>query len=53
VNPMPPEHAARPLADTGAGFGLVGLRERAAVAGGTFEAGPDSGDWQVRLRIPT
>ena len=52
VNPMPPEHAERPLADTGGGFGLVGLRERAAVAGGTFEAGPDSGNWQVRLRIP-
>ena len=52
VNPVPPEHAERPLADTGGGFGLVGLRERAAQAGGTFEAGPDAGNWQVRLRIP-
>jgi len=52
VNPVPPEHAERPLADTGGGFGLVGLRERAALAGGTFEAGPDAGNWQVRLRIP-
>ena len=53
VNPVPAEHAERPLADTGGGFGLVGLRERAALAGGTFEAGPDAGNWQVRLRIPT
>ena len=53
VNPVPAEHAERPLADTGGGFGLVGLRERATLAGGTFEAGPDAGNWQVRLRIPT
>ena len=52
VNPIPPKHAERPLADTGGGFGLVGLRERAALAGGTFEAGPDAGNWQVTLRIP-
>ena len=53
VNPVPAEHAERPLADTGGGFGLVGLRERATLAGGTFEAGPDAGNRQVRLRIPT
>jgi signal transduction histidine kinase len=52
VNPMPPPSARGPLADTGGGFGLVGLAERAALAGGTFEAGPDAGSWQVRLRIP-
>jgi signal transduction histidine kinase len=52
VNPMPPGNAASPLADTGGGFGLVGLAERAALAGGTFEAGPDAGNWQVTLRIP-
>jgi len=52
VNPIPSEHAERPLADTGSGFGLVGLAERAALAGGTFEAGPDGRTWQVRLRIP-
>jgi signal transduction histidine kinase len=51
VNPMPRPSAARPLADTGSGFGLVGLAERAALAGGTFEAGPDAGNWQVKLRI--
>jgi signal transduction histidine kinase len=52
VNPLSPASAETPLADTGAGFGLVGLRERAALAGGTFEAGPDAGNWHVQLRIP-
>ena len=52
VNPMPPQSAAGPLARTGGGFGLVGLRERATLAGGTFEARPDEGYWQVKLRIP-
>jgi len=52
VNPIPPGGEERPLADTGAGFGLVGLRERASLAGGTFEAGPDAGNWQVTLRVP-
>jgi signal transduction histidine kinase len=53
VNPIPSQHADGPLADTGGGFGLVGLRERAVLAGGTFEAGPDAGNWQVNFRIPT
>jgi signal transduction histidine kinase len=52
VNPIPSWRADRPLADTGAGLGLVGLRERAELAGGTFEAGPDAGNWRVELRIP-
>ena len=52
VNPVPPRQAEKPLADTGAGFGLVGLAERAALAGGTFDAGPEAGNWQVQLRIP-
>jgi signal transduction histidine kinase len=52
VNPVPPRQAEKPLADTGAGFGLVGLAERAALAGGTFEAGPEAGNWHVDLRIP-
>ena len=52
VNPLPPQRAGTPLADTGAGYGLVGLRERAALARGTFQAGPDAGNWQVNLRIP-
>jgi signal transduction histidine kinase len=52
VNPMPPQSAAGPLADTGGGVGLVGLTERAALAGGTFDAGPEGKNWQVNLRIP-
>jgi signal transduction histidine kinase len=53
LNPIPRRPADTPLAGTGGGLGLVGLRERAALAGGTLEAGPDAGNWQVNLRIPT
>ncbi|HWG01911.1 MAG TPA: histidine kinase [Trebonia sp.] len=42
----------RSLAATGGGHGLTGLRERAALAGGTLTAGPADGQWQVCLRIP-
>ncbi|MCA2213004.1 sensor histidine kinase [Jidongwangia harbinensis] len=35
------------------GFGLVGMRERAALIGGVLEAGPaDGGGWCVRLTVP-
>ena len=44
---------AGPLAHAGAGYGLTGLRERAALAGGTLTAGPEDGQWSVHLRIPT
>ncbi|GHE98335.1 sensor histidine kinase [Streptomyces fumanus] len=41
-----------PGGDT-AGYGLIGLGERVAAEGGTFQAGPDSqGQWRVRARIP-
>ena len=52
VNPVPPGRSLGPLSDTGAGYGLVGLRERAALAGGTVDAGPEAGNWHVNLRIP-
>ena len=52
VNPLPPQDAQGPLATAGAGYGLTGLAERAALTGGTLEAGPAEGNWQVRLRIP-
>jgi len=53
VNPLPPTGQAGPLAATGAGAGLTGLRERAALAGGMLEAGPAAGTWRVSLRIPS
>ena len=53
TNPLPPAGAEAPLAATGAGTGLTGLKERAALAGGTFEAGPADGTWRVCLRIPS
>ncbi|WP_158894195.1 sensor histidine kinase [Amycolatopsis anabasis] len=35
------------------GFGLVGMRERAALLGGTLQAGPaDGGGWTVELELP-
>ncbi len=52
VNPMPPDGTAGPLAHTGAGYGLTGLRERAALSGGTLITGPADGQWQVCLTIP-
>jgi signal transduction histidine kinase len=36
----------------GAGFGLVGMAERAALLGGTFEAGPSASGWCVRAVLP-
>jgi signal transduction histidine kinase len=52
TNPLPPAGKQGPLATAGAGAGLTGLRERAALAGGTLEAGPAAGTWRVDLRIP-
>ena len=52
VNPLPPAGGQGPLAAVGAGYGLTGLRERAALAGGTLEAGQADGTWRVALRIP-
>ncbi|MBO0821718.1 MAG: hypothetical protein J2P26_12815 [Nocardiopsaceae bacterium] len=41
-----------PLASTGGGHGLTGLRERAALARGTLTAERTDGQWLVCLRIP-
>jgi signal transduction histidine kinase len=36
----------------GSGAGLVGMRERAALLGGAFDAGPDGAHWTVRATLP-
>jgi signal transduction histidine kinase len=36
----------------GAGVGLVGLRERVALAGGTLATGPDADQFVVEARLP-
>ena len=51
-NPLPPAEAARPLAGTGTGYGLVGLKERAALGGGSLIARPTGGEWRVSLTMP-
>ena len=38
---------------SGGGYGLVGMRERAELLGGTLEAGPVASGFKVRLWLPT
>jgi signal transduction histidine kinase len=52
TNSAPPPDVARPLARAGGGYGLTGLRERARLAGGTFDAGPAEDGYRVDVRIP-
>jgi signal transduction histidine kinase len=51
-NPLPESAASGPLAAAGAGYGLTGLRERAALAGGTLTAESRDGQWRVLLTLP-
>ncbi|NKY08270.1 two-component sensor histidine kinase, partial [Cellulomonas hominis] len=39
-------------AGTGAGRGVLGMRERAAAFGGAVEAGPHESGWRVRAVLP-
>jgi signal transduction histidine kinase len=41
-----------PVGGSGGGHGLVGMRERAALLGGDFEAGAADGIFRVRVRLP-
>ena len=36
----------------GAGYGLLGMRERAELLGGSLEAGPDEEGFVVTLKVP-
>jgi signal transduction histidine kinase len=40
------------LGASGGGYGLLGMRERAELLGGTLEAGPAEEGFVVRLRVP-
>ncbi|GAA3054037.1 sensor histidine kinase [Actinokineospora globicatena] len=49
VNGQPVRSVA---ADGGTQRGLIGLRERTLLMGGTFAAGPEDGGFAVRVRLP-
>lgn len=53
VNGPPPEPPAGPLEASGTGHGLVGMRERVRIIGGTLDAGPlPDGGFRVAARLP-
>ncbi|WP_030180534.1 sensor histidine kinase [Streptomyces violaceorubidus] len=53
VNDPPPEPTAGPLEVGGTGHGLVGLRERVRLVGGTLDAGPlPDGGFRVAAQLP-
>ncbi|MFD5518968.1 sensor histidine kinase [Streptomyces sp. NPDC127066] len=47
-NPLPDGRAG-----SGRGSGLRGIRERAALLGGSARTGPHEGDWQVHAELPS
>ncbi|MGW4564323.1 sensor histidine kinase, partial [Streptomyces sp. NPDC004561] len=40
------------LTGSGAGYGLLGMRERAELLGGSLDAGPDEEGFVVTLKVP-
>lgn len=53
VNGPSPEPRAVPLEPSGTGHGLVGMRERVRLVGGTLDAGPlPDGGFRVAARLP-
>jgi hypothetical protein len=48
TNPLPARGSRR----RGGGHGLIGMRERATLLGGSFDAGRDNGVFRLRGRIP-
>ncbi|MFJ5927301.1 sensor histidine kinase [Kitasatospora sp. NPDC092948] len=47
-----PRGADPMLGESGSGYGLLGMRERAELLGGELLAGPEEGGWRVLLRVP-
>ncbi|MFE7976609.1 sensor histidine kinase [Streptomyces shenzhenensis] len=53
VNGPPPAPPAAPLEEGGTGHGLVGMRERVRLVGGTLDAGPlPDGGFRVAAQLP-
>lgn len=53
VRNAPPPGGAAMVGTDGSGFGILGMRERAALIGGSFDAGPTGDDgWEARMSIP-
>ncbi|MEV5827575.1 histidine kinase [Spirillospora sp. NPDC052242] len=53
VNGPPPAPPAAPLEERGTGHGIVGMRERVRLVGGTLEAGPlPDGGFRVAAHLP-
>ncbi len=53
VRNAPPSGAQVRPTPSGTGFGLMGMRERALLIGGDFDAGPTDDDgWETRMSIP-
>lgn len=53
VNGPPPEASGGPLEASGTGHGLVGMRERVRIIGGTLDAGPlPDGGFRVAALLP-
>ncbi|HTP18115.1 MAG TPA: sensor histidine kinase [Solirubrobacteraceae bacterium] len=50
--PNQPAPSGNGLAASGGGYGLQGMRERAALLGGTLDAGAAGEGWRVELRLP-
>jgi signal transduction histidine kinase len=51
-HPNGPARTPSPLAATGGGYGVQGMRERAQALGGTLTTGPSGDGWRVELRVP-